>query len=85
MIYYICVIILPSDYTTRYITTVINLFFIPQLAGKARQLGCPKIVLDHVRVYIQYRTKVLGRLYFNHIFYYFHTTLEWSYLVKFYS
>ena len=25
-------------------------FFTPQLAGKARQLGCPKIVLDHVRV-----------------------------------
>ena len=24
----------------------------PQLAGKARQLGCPKIVLDHMRVYI---------------------------------
>ena len=29
-----------------------TLFFTPQLAGKARQLGCPKIVLDHVRVYI---------------------------------
>ena len=27
------------------------ILFIPQLAGKARQLGCPKIVLD-VRVYI---------------------------------
>ena len=27
-------------------------FFTPQLVGKARQLGCPKIVLDHVRVYI---------------------------------
>ena len=26
--------------------------FTPQLAGEARQLGCPKIVLDHVRVYI---------------------------------
>ena len=25
-----------------------------QLAGKARQLGCPKIVLDHVRVYNYY-------------------------------
>ena len=24
--------------------------FTPQLAGKARQLGCPKIVLDHVHV-----------------------------------
>ena len=24
--------------------------FTAQLAGKARQLGCPKIVLDHVRV-----------------------------------
>ena len=23
----------------------------PQLAGKAHQLGCPKIVLDHVHVY----------------------------------
>ena len=23
-----------------------------QLAGEARQLGCPKIVLDHVRVYL---------------------------------
>ena len=30
-------------------TTII---FTAQLAGKARQLGCPKIVLDHVRVYI---------------------------------
>ena len=26
--------------------------FIPQLAGEACQLGCPKIVLDHMRVYI---------------------------------
>ena len=26
------------------------MFFTAQLAGKARQLGCPKIVLDHVRV-----------------------------------
>ena len=26
--------------------------FTAQLAGKARQLGCPKIVLDHVRVYM---------------------------------
>ena len=25
-------------------------FFTAQLAGEARQLGCPKIVLDHVRV-----------------------------------
>ena len=24
--------------------------FTPQLAGEARQLGCPKIVLDHMRV-----------------------------------
>ena len=24
----------------------------PQLAGKAHQLGCPKIVLDHVHVYL---------------------------------
>ena len=24
------------------------LIFTPQLAGEARQLGCPKIVLDHV-------------------------------------
>ena len=31
-------------------------FFTAQLAGKAHQLGCPKIVLDHVRVciYIYY-------------------------------
>ena len=28
------------------------LIFTAQLAGEARQLGCPKIVLDHVRVYI---------------------------------
>ena len=26
--------------------------FTPQLAGKACQLGCPKIVLDHVHVYL---------------------------------
>ena len=26
--------------------------FIAQLVGKARQLGCPKIVLDHVCVYL---------------------------------
>ena len=26
--------------------------FTPQLVGEARQLGCPKIVLDHMRVYI---------------------------------
>ena len=26
--------------------------FTPQLVGEARQLGCPKIVLDHVHVYI---------------------------------
>ena len=26
--------------------------FTPQMAGKANQLGCSKIVLDHVRVYI---------------------------------
>ena len=26
--------------------------FTAQLAGEARQLGCPKIALDHVRVYI---------------------------------
>ena len=26
-------------------------FFTPQLAGEARQLGCPKIVLGHMRVY----------------------------------
>ena len=29
-----------------------DLVFTPQLAGEARQLGCPKIVLDHVRVCI---------------------------------
>ena len=28
----------------------IVVIFTAQLAGKARQLGCPKIVLDHVRV-----------------------------------
>ena len=33
---------------------ICNLLFTPQLAGKARQLGCPKIVLDHVRVYYIY-------------------------------
>ena len=26
--------------------------FTPQLAGEAHQLGCPKIALDHVCVYI---------------------------------
>ena len=26
--------------------------FTPQLAGKVRQLGCPKIVLDHVCTFI---------------------------------
>ena len=26
--------------------------FTPQLANKAHQLGCPKIVLDHMHVYI---------------------------------
>ena len=26
--------------------------FIPQLAGEAHQLGCSKIVLDHVGVYV---------------------------------
>ena len=26
--------------------------FTAQLAGKAHQLGCPKIVLDHMRVYL---------------------------------
>ena len=31
---------------------VLPKFFTPQLAGEARQLGCPKIVLDHVHVYI---------------------------------
>ena len=29
-----------------------QLIFTPQLAGEARQLGCPKIVLGHVCVYI---------------------------------
>ena len=32
----------------------VHLLFTPQLAGEARQLGCPKIVLDHVRVYYIY-------------------------------
>ena len=31
---------------------IIKILFTAQLAGKARQLGCPKIVLDHVRVYL---------------------------------
>ena len=35
-----------------------SFFFTPQLAGKARQLGCPKIVLDHVRVYIYRAVKL---------------------------
>ena len=30
-------------------------FFIPQLAGEAHQLGCPKIVLDHMHAYIYIR------------------------------
>ena len=30
----------------------LRIIFTAQLAGEARQLGCPKIVLDHVRVYI---------------------------------
>ena len=34
------------------LTVMVRGIFTPQLAGKARQLGCPKIVLDHVRVYI---------------------------------
>ena len=28
----------------------LDVIFTPQLAGEARQLGCPKIVLDHVCV-----------------------------------
>ena len=32
-------------------TIVWRCSLIPQLVGKACQLGCPKIVLDHVRVY----------------------------------
>ena len=31
--------------------TVIMTLFTAQLAGEARQLGCPKIVLDHMCVY----------------------------------
>ena len=27
-------------------------FFTPQLVGKVRQLVCPKIILDHICVYI---------------------------------
>ena len=30
---------------------VSSFLFTAQLASEARQLGCPKIVLDHVRVY----------------------------------
>ena len=36
--------------------------FIAQLAGKARQLGCPKIVLDHVRVLLYICLCALGFL-----------------------
>ena len=35
---------------TRILATVKQLLFTPQLVGEACQLGCPKIVLDHVRV-----------------------------------
>ena len=38
--------------TLQNCTTMGGYVFTAQLAGKARQLGCPKIVLDHVRVYI---------------------------------
>ena len=34
---------------------VTHVLFTAQLAGKARQLGCPKTVLDHVRVYMYVR------------------------------
>ena len=33
-----------------YLVSFLVPVFTPQLAGEARQLGCPKIVLDHVRV-----------------------------------
>ena len=41
------------DYTDILFSVLFNLFT-PQLAGKAHQLGCPKIVLDHVRVLYLY-------------------------------
>ena len=45
-----------GDIETRVPGSTILFFFLflftPQLAGEARQLECPKIVLDHVRVYI---------------------------------
>ena len=31
---------------------MVHVIFIAQLAREAHQLGCPKIVLDHVRVYL---------------------------------
>ena len=46
-----------SDVIIKVLITLIphnakTIIFTPQLAGEARQLGCPKIVLDHVRVCI---------------------------------
>ena len=38
------------------LTSCLNCFnnlFTPQLVGEARQLGCPKIVMDHMHEYIQ--------------------------------
>ena len=42
----------PLLYTCYHFAKYMQLIFTPQLAGKARQLGCPKIVLDHMHVYI---------------------------------
>ena len=48
-----CVTESPSNNNRIYVMYYdIFAIFTPQLAGKAHQLGCPKIVLDHVRVYI---------------------------------
>ena len=40
------------DYRLHYEINILVAIFTAQLAGKARQLGCPKIVLDHMCVYI---------------------------------
>ena len=45
-----CVVV--SSYFKSYLLTNAAIVFTPQLAGEAHQLGCPKIILDHVHVYI---------------------------------
>ena len=47
-----------------YIYIYLQIIFTPQLAGFARQLGCPKIVLDHVHVYLPYIWK-FSLIYFH--------------------